>query len=163
MIVLLEYINLLQFSLAISYLFEWAWTYQPHPWLLSCIKHYYIGVVYAVDLKDADGRRVCFARLVYTVSNVQGNYALFGLQVRGVSTIQGFLMYTSNGSSSWTWVNVSYKEVVCHSRGVYLEGFHCIAFCIYKLSWYNNLLWSSYIILMAILFWNNLNVFLYVL
>ena len=29
---------------------------------------------------------------------VQGNYALSGLRVRGVSAIQGFLMYTSNGS-----------------------------------------------------------------
>ena len=33
---------------------------------------------------------------------VQGNYALSGLRVRGVSAIQGFLMYTSNGSSIGT-------------------------------------------------------------
>ena len=32
---------------------------------------------------------VCFARLVYTVFYVQGNYALSGLRVRGVSAIQG--------------------------------------------------------------------------
>ena len=50
----------------------------------------------------ADGRRVRFARLVYTVFYVQGNYALSGLLVRGVSAIQGFLMYTSNGSSIGT-------------------------------------------------------------
>ena len=43
---------------------------------------------------QANGRHVCFA-LVYTLFYVQGNYALSGLRVRRVSTIQGFLMYTS--------------------------------------------------------------------
>ena len=46
---------------------------------------------------------------------VQGNYALFSLRVRGVSAIQGFLMYTSDGSSIGTLVNVHYKEGVRHS------------------------------------------------
>ena len=49
-----------------------------------------------------DGRLVHFARLVYTVFYVLGNYVLSGLQVRGVSAIQGFLMYASNGSSIGT-------------------------------------------------------------
>ena len=46
-----------------------------------------------------DGRCVRFARLIYTVFYVQGNYALSGLRVRGVSAIQGYLMNISNGSS----------------------------------------------------------------
>ena len=40
--------------------------------------------------------------LVYTVFYVQGNYALSGLRIRGVSAVQEFLMYTSNGSSIGT-------------------------------------------------------------
>ena len=63
----------------------------------------------------ADGRHVCFARLVYTVFYVQWNYALSGLRISGVSTIQGFLMYTSNGSSIGNRVNVRYKVGVRHS------------------------------------------------
>ena len=35
-------------------------------------------------------------------SYVLGNYALYSLQVRGVSGIQRFLVYTSNGSSIGT-------------------------------------------------------------
>ena len=53
-------------------------------------------------LTVTEGRCVRFARLVYTVFCVQGNYPLFGLRVRGVSAIQGFLMYSSNGSSIGT-------------------------------------------------------------
>ena len=49
-----------------------------------------------------DGRHVCFARLVYTLFYVQGNYALSSLWVREVSAIQGYLMNTSNGSSIGT-------------------------------------------------------------
>ena len=49
-----------------------------------------------------DGRRVRFARLVNIVFYVQGNYALSGLWVRGVSAIQGVLMYNSSGSSIGT-------------------------------------------------------------
>ena len=58
-----------------------------------------IGIVYDVDLNSYRWQTCPFARLFYTVFNVQGNYALFGLRIRGVSAIQGFLMYTSNGSS----------------------------------------------------------------
>ena len=36
----------------------------------------------------AEGRCVHFARLIYTVFYVQGNYAFSGLRVRGVSAIQ---------------------------------------------------------------------------
>ena len=61
-----------------------------------------IGIVYEVDLTIADGRRVHFARLVYTVFYVQGNYVLSGLWIRGVSAIWEVLMYTSNSSSIGT-------------------------------------------------------------
>ena len=64
----------------------------------------------------ADGRRFCYARLVYTVFYVQGNYALSNLWSRGVSAIQGFLMYTNNDSSIGTWVNVQYKAIVRYSE-----------------------------------------------
>ena len=53
-------------------------------------------------------------RLVYTVFYVQGKYALSGLWVRGVSAIEGFLKYTSNGSSIGTSVNVHYNVGVRH-------------------------------------------------
>ena len=53
-------------------------------------------------LTVTDGRRVHFVRLVDTVFFVQGKYALSGSQVRGVPTVQGFLMYTSNDSSIGT-------------------------------------------------------------
>ena len=43
----------------------------------------------------ADGGRVRFARLVYSVCYVWGYSALSGLQNRGVSVILRFLMYTS--------------------------------------------------------------------
>ena len=50
--------------------------------------------------------------------------------VRGVSTIQGFLMYTSNGNSVGTLVNVHYKCPLYRGclpfSGVRLEGFHYI-------------------------------------
>ena len=77
--------------------------------------------------------RVHFARLVYTVFYVQEIYALSGLQIRGVSTIQGFSMYTSNGGSIGTWVNVYYIEGVRHS-GVYtgIKKFKCTK----RLEWY---------------------------
>ena len=43
----------------------------------------------------ADGGCAHFARLVYTVFHVRGNSPLSSLQVRGVSTIQGALLYAN--------------------------------------------------------------------
>ena len=93
--------------------------------MCSCIKYILLLELYTKWIWTvADGRHVRYERLVYTVFYIQENYALSSLQSRGVSAIQRFLMYTSNGSSTGTWVNVHYKAVV------HIQGCHCILFTI---------------------------------
>ena len=63
----------------------------------------------------ADGGCAHFARLVYTVFHVWGNSPLSSLQVRGVSTIQGALLYANISNLIGTWVKTHHKKAVCSS------------------------------------------------
>ena len=70
---------------------------------------------------------------------VLGNYALSGLLVRGMSAIQGFLMYTSTGSLIGTRVNIRYNLGIRHSevsvkRGsTVIPSSLCLIQCLLKL------------------------------
>ena len=103
MFVLLKYINLLH---SISDAFGWAWALPSSPWgsdyatilnnvdirmMLWLLLKFYTKCIWTV----IDGGRVSFVRLMFLC---KGELYFDSLQIRGVSTIQGFLMYTSIGN-----------------------------------------------------------------